>query len=55
MGKAKNISNLEKQKITKFLGDGVPTLEIAKKLGRDHRTIKKMVENINQTRKTRSE
>ena len=54
MGKAKDITNLEKQKITKFLGDGVPTLEIAKKLGRDHRTIKKMVENINQTRKTRS-
>ena len=50
MGKAKNITNLEKQKTTKFLGDGVPTLGI----GGDHRTIKNMVENINQTSKTRS-
>ena len=52
MGKAKDITELERQKITKLLGDDVPSLEIVKQL--DHRTIKKMLTNITQTRKKRS-
>ena len=37
---------LERQKVTKLLGDGVHSLEIAKQLDRDHRTIKRLVTNI---------
>ena len=38
-----------------LLGEGHSTLEIAKTLGRDHRTIKKVANNVNKvrTRKTK--
>ena len=41
--------------MVQLLGEGHSTLEIAKTLGRDHRTIKKVVNNVNEvwTRKTK--
>jgi len=42
----------KKSKLLKCLSEGCSTLEIAKILGRDHRTIKRFVEN---TRKKRVE
>ena len=40
-GHNKDITSKEKPDIVKILNDGNTTLEIAKKLNRDHRTIKK--------------
>ena len=50
MGRKKDITSKEKQDIVKLLSDGNTTLEIAKKLNRDHRTIKKEIENIDKIR-----
>ena len=46
MGKGKDLTTSEKQKITKLLIEGMSSLEISKELCRDHQTIKTAVENI---------
>ena len=55
MGKKSDIRAEEKERVVQLLGEGHSTLEIAKMLGRDHRTIKKMANNVNnvRTRKTK--
>jgi hypothetical protein len=55
MGKKRSISEDEKAKIVRMLAAKVQTADIAKRLKRDHRTIKKYVENINTERKKRSD
>ncbi len=39
MGRKKDLTEVEKQKIHSLFREGYATLEIAKKLGRDHRTV----------------
>ena len=41
MGRKKDLSQQEKAKIHTLFSEGNDTLEIAKKLGRDHRTVQK--------------
>ena len=55
MGRRRSVSQNEKTEIVKMLAAKVETVEIAKRLKRDHRTIKKYVENINTARKKRSD
>ena len=50
MGKGKDITQAEKQHITQLLGEKVTTLAISKQLGRDHRTIKKCIQDITKKR-----
>lgn len=45
MGQRRDLTDSEKSKIVKSLSEGCSTLEIAKVLGRDHRTIKHFVAN----------
>ncbi|KAI4874103.1 hypothetical protein NFI96_002857 [Prochilodus magdalenae] len=45
VGKKKDVSAAEKQQIVECLGQGMTTINIAKKLHRDHRTIKKRMWN----------
>ena len=49
----KDLITAKKPKITKLLNEEMFTLEISKELRRDHRTIKKVVENLTKLR-TRS-
>ena len=51
MGKKKDLTQDEKKKIVSRLAEGRKSLEIAKELSRDHRTIKRFVTNVNQVRK----
>ena len=51
MGKKKDLTQDEKKKIVSRLAEGRKSLEIAKELSRDHRTIKRFVTNVNQARK----
>ena len=53
MGQKSDLTDSEKSKIVKRLSEGCSTLEIAKILGRDHRTIKRFVANSQQGRKKR--
>ena len=55
MRKRGDIRAEEKQRVVQLLGEGHSTLEIAKTLGRDHRIIKKVTNNVNKvwTRKTK--
>ena len=46
MGKWKDPTTAEKLKITKLLCEEMSTLDISKELCREHRTIKKAVENM---------
>jgi len=55
MGQKRDLTDLEKSKIVKSLSEGCSTLEIAKILGRDHRTIKRFVAKPQQSRKKRVE
>ena len=55
MGRRRSVSQNEKAEIVKMLAAKVQTVEIAKRLKRDHRTIKNYVENINTARKKRSD
>ena len=55
MGQKRDLTESEKPKITKSLSEGCNTLEIAKILGCDHRTIKRFVANSQQGRKKRVE
>ena len=43
MYKKRDLTDVDRLKITSMLGNGKPTLEIEKKLNRDHRAIKKFV------------
>ena len=52
MGKKIDIQAEEKEKMVQLLGEGHSTLEIAKMLGHDHRTIEKVVNKV-WTRKTK--
>ena len=47
MGRRRSVSKNEKAEIVQMLAAKVQTVDIAKRLKRDHRTIKKYVENIN--------
>ena len=51
MGKQTDLTDNEKKKIVCGLAKGRKTLQIAKELSRDHRTIKRFVTNVNHTRK----
>ena len=55
MGRRRSVSQNEKAEIVKMLAAKVQTVEIAKRLKRDHRPIKNYVENINTARKKRSD
>ena len=55
MGKNKSLSAEERAIITKRLSEGASPPDIAKELQRDTRTIKKAIDNVNFTRKTRSD
>ena len=55
MGRKRDLTDSEKSKIVKSLSEGCSTLEIAKILGRDHRTIKRFVANTQKSRKKRVE
>ena len=48
MGKKSDIRAEEKERVVQLLGEGHSTLEIAKTLGRDHRTIKKVDQQCQQ-------
>lgn len=54
MGKKKDLSQGEKAEIVQNLANGMKTIDIAKKIKRDHRTIKNFVNNSNAIR-TRSD
>ena len=43
MGKKKDLSAAEKRQIVQYLGQGITTLDISKRIARDHRTVKKFV------------
>ena len=49
LGKKSDIRAAEKEEVVQLLGEGYSTMEIAKTLGRDHRTIK-VTNNINKVR-----
>ena len=51
MGRRKELTSEEKTIIIKRLGDGKSTLEIAKMIGRDNRTVKKYVADSKAVRK----
>ena len=50
MGRRCDITEAEKEKIVKLLSEDVTSLELSMRLRRDHRTIKKVMENINKNR-----
>lgn len=43
MGKGKDLSEEEKHEILQYLGKGLKTLDISRKMNRDHRTVKRFV------------
>src|SRR4029434_745080 len=43
MGKKKDLSAAEKRQIVQYLGQGITTLDISKRIACDHRTVKKFV------------
>jgi hypothetical protein len=53
MGLKKDLVDSEKQTIVGMLKDSLPTLEIAKRMNRDHRTIKRFIGNILHLRQRR--
>ncbi|KAJ1179529.1 hypothetical protein NDU88_004763 [Pleurodeles waltl] len=55
MGQKKDLTGSEKSKIVRYLAEGSSTLKIAKLLKRDHRTIKRFIQNSQQGRKKRVE
>ena len=52
MGKKRDLTDADRLKITSMLGYGNSTLEIAKNMNRDHRTIKRFVVSGQTKRKT---
>lgn len=55
MGQKRDLTDSEKSKIVRCLAEGCSSLEIAKLLKRDHRTIKRFVTNSQQGRRKRVE
>lgn len=55
MGQKKDLDSSEKQKIIKLLSKGLTHVQIAKKLGRDHRTVMKFISKGGGGRKKRQE
>lgn len=55
MGQKRDLTDSEKSKIVRCLAEGCSTLKIAKLLRRDHRTIKRFIQNSQQGRKKRVE
>ena len=55
MGKKGDLTSDEKSKIVQMLGNGETSNVIAKELGRDHRTIKRFIQNSQGGRKKRAE
>uniref|UniRef100_A0A668TI68 Ubiquitin-like domain-containing protein n=2 Tax=Oreochromis aureus TaxID=47969 RepID=A0A668TI68_OREAU len=53
MGQKKDLTGSEKSKIVRYLAEGCSSLKIAKLLKRDHRTIKRFIQNSQQGRKKR--
>jgi len=51
MGKKPGLTDSERIKITSMLGKGMTTIEISKKLSKDHRTIRAYVVNGKTKRK----
>ena len=51
MGRKPGLTDSDRLKITSMLGKGMTTIEISKKLSRDHRTIKAYVVNGKNSRK----
>jgi transposase len=51
MGKKSDLSSAEKSLIVKSIANGMKTIDIAKEIGRDHRTVKKYVQNSQHERK----
>ncbi len=43
MGKKNDLSSAEKRQIVQCLGQGMKTLDISRKLKRDHRSVKRFV------------
>ena len=52
MGKKRNLTDADWLKMTSMLGHGKSTLEIAKNMNRDHRTMKRFMVSGQTTRKT---
>ena len=52
MGKKRDLTDADRLKITSMLGYGKSTLEIAKNMNRDHRTMKRFMISGKTTRKT---
>lgn len=55
MGQKKDLTGSEKSKIVRYIAEGCSSLKIAKLLKRDHRTIKRFIQNSQQGRKKRAE
>ena len=55
MGQKRDLTDFEKSKIVRCLSEGCSSVEIAKLLKRDHRTIKRFLANSQQGRKKRVE
>lgn len=55
MGQKMDLTGSEKSKIVRYLAEGCSSLKIAKLLKRDHRTIKRFIQNSQQGRKKRVE
>ena len=54
MGKKKDLEEGEKSQINKLFSQGLNTLEISKRLGRDHRTIQRFIKEGVLKRKDRT-
>ena len=52
MGKKRDLTDADRLKISSMLGYGKSTLEIAKNMNRDHRTMKRFMVSCQTTRKT---
>uniref|UniRef100_A0A8C6PEG7 Tc1-like transposase DDE domain-containing protein n=1 Tax=Nothobranchius furzeri TaxID=105023 RepID=A0A8C6PEG7_NOTFU len=55
MGQKKDLTGSERSKIVRYLAEGCSSLKIAKLLNRDHRIIKRFIQNSQQGRKKRVE
>lgn len=55
MGQKKDLTGSEKSKIVRYIAEGCSSLKIAKLLKRDHRTIKRFIQNSQQGHKKRVE
>ena len=53
MGRKSDLNVSEKNEIVRLLAKGFPTLEIAKSIGRDHRTVKKVCGNMLKEKKVK--